>query len=170
MRGHDMKEREEKWEELCRRAATEQDPEKLLRLTSRIIELLEAKEKRLQRKIVKVASQKGNRVFQIAYDEMLLITRAQLLKSRGYEVTSVLGNEDAKRMLDTSQSYRLFIVGHAAPRETREQMVRWLKTNFPGTKVLALNPPYHSNLPGADYNVALNGPDEWLAAVADAAA
>lgn len=112
---------------------------------------------------------KDNRIFQIAYDEMLLITRGELLKRRGYEVSSVLGNEAAKRALDKRQTYYLFIVGHDAPRETREDMVRWLKTNFPGTKVLALNPPYQTKLTEADYNFHLNGPEEWLAAVASAA-
>lgn len=109
-------------------------------------------------------------MFQIAYDEMLLITRAQLLKNRGYEVTSVLGNNAAKCAIDTRQNHRLFIVGHAAPRETREEMVRWLKTNFPDTKILALNPPYHTNLAEADYNLILSRSEEWLSVVANAAA
>lgn len=108
-------------------------------------------------------------MFQIAYDEMLLITRAQLLKNRGYEVTSVLGNDAAKCAIDTRQNHRLFIVGHAAPRETREEMVRWLKANFPNTKILVVNPPSSAILAGADYNVVLNGPEEWLSIVANTA-
>jgi hypothetical protein len=43
---------------------------------------------------------RNNRVFQIAYDEALLIARAELLEERGYEVGSVLGNEEAQRVLD----------------------------------------------------------------------
>ena len=83
----------------------------------------------------------GDGVFQIAYDETLLITRSELLKNRGYEVSSALGNDGAKRILDRRERYRLFIVGHAAPRETREEMVRSLKANFPNTKILVVNPP-----------------------------
>ena len=42
-----MKDRQE-WRKLCGQAAIEQDPEKLLQRTHRILELLEAKTKRLQ--------------------------------------------------------------------------------------------------------------------------
>jgi hypothetical protein len=164
-----MKERQEEWQELCKLAAVEQDRDKLLKLTKRIIELLDEREKRLQGQCGNYVARRSNRVFQIAYDEMLLVTRDELLKKRGYEVTSVLGNEAAKRLLHKDQGYRLFIVGRDAPRETREEMVCWLKTNFPKTRILALNSPYETSLTGADYNVPLNGPEAWLAAVATAA-
>ena len=60
----------------------------------------------------------GKRVFQIAYDEMLLI------RNGGYEVGSALWNDSAKRILEKRERYRLFIIGQAASRETREEMVR----------------------------------------------
>jgi len=85
------------------------------------------------------------------------------------QVSSALGNDYAKRRLDTRERYRIFIVGHAAPKETREDMVRWLKANFPNTKILVVNPPSSAILAGADYNVVLNGPEVWLSIVANAA-
>lgn len=154
--------------ELCRQASVEQDREKLFRLVCRINDLLEAKDKRL-RSISAEPQADGKRVFQIAYDEMLLVSRAELLKNRGYEVSSALGNDGAKRILDKRARYRIFIVGHAAPKETREDMVRWLKANFPNTKILVVNPPSSAMLAGADYNVVLNGPEEWLSIVANTA-
>jgi hypothetical protein len=39
----------ERWQELCRQAAIEQDPKKLMALTAEIIRLLDEKEKRLSR-------------------------------------------------------------------------------------------------------------------------
>lgn len=168
-KGDVVNDQHEEWLELCRQASVEQDPAKLLRLVSRINELLEAKDKRLRPSNVRPTSN-GDGVFQIAYDETLVITRAELLRNRGYQVSSALGNDGAKRILDKRERYRLFIVGHAAPRETREEIVGWLKANFPGTKILALNPPHHAKLAEADYNVILNGPEEWLSAVANAAA
>lgn len=42
-----MRENTERWMELCRQAAVEQDPKKLIALISEINELLEAKERRL---------------------------------------------------------------------------------------------------------------------------
>jgi hypothetical protein len=163
-----MREQQEEWMELCRQASLEQDPEKLFQLVRRINELLEAKDKRLRSNAAEPQSD-GKRVFQIAYDETLLVSRAELLRSRGYEVNSVLGNDAAKRILDPRERYRIFIVGHAAPKETREEMVRWLKANFPSTKILVVNPPSSAVLAGADYNVVLNGPEEWLSIVANTA-
>lgn len=163
-----MKDRQDEWLELCRQASVEQDREKLFQLVRRINDLLDAKDKRLQGG-TPVPVSRSNRVFQIAYDEALLIARAELLKEHGYEVSSVLGNEEAQRVLDHQQSFRLFIVGHAAPRKTREVMLRWLKTKFPHTRILALNPPQQPNLGEADYNVVLNGPEGWLSIVANVA-
>lgn len=160
-----MKDHEEEWQELCAQAAVEQDPEKLMDLIRRINTLLDAKDKRSRRNEATTASQGSNRIFQIAYDGALLISRSELLKARGYEVVSVLGNENAKRLLEGSESYALFIVGHNAAKDTREEMVRWLKARFPESKIVALNAP-DASLAEADYNFRLNGPEEWLAVVA----
>ena len=105
------------------------------------------------------------RIFQIAYDEDLGLRRAELLRSRGYGVISVVGNQAAKLLLSSIQHYDLFIVGHAAPEETRRGIVRWLKSEYPSVKILALNPPDQQVL-RADYNVRLNGPENWLPIVA----
>jgi hypothetical protein len=159
-----MKDHDEEWKSLCRQAAEEQDLEKLLRLAGRIHELLEVKQKRLQGRKIEAA------ILQIAYDESLLITREQLLRSRGYEVVSVMGNEDAKRLLAIpGQYYRLFIVGHAAPQQAREEIAHWLKERFPKIQVLALNGPYQDKVVAADLNAILDGPDAWLSAVAKVA-
>jgi hypothetical protein len=42
-----MQDKKERWLELCKQAADEQDPERLMALVKEIIELLEAKERRL---------------------------------------------------------------------------------------------------------------------------
>jgi len=168
LEGRFVKDHKEEWLELCERASVEQDREKLYQLVHRINELLEAKDRRLQQPSnVKPRFRDGG-IFQIAYDEMLLTTRAELLKNRGYEVSSALGNNDAQRVLANGETYGFFIVGHAAAKETREEMVRWLKTNFPDTKILALNPPHQTNLSEADYNLVLRGSEEWLLIVANA--
>jgi hypothetical protein len=100
-------------------------------------------------------------LFQVCYDEKLGVQRSELLKSRGYDAISVIGNEAAKVVLSSIQHYDLFIVGHAAPKETRRDIVAWLRANYPGVKILALNPPNQQIL-GADYNVRQNGPETWL--------
>jgi hypothetical protein len=100
-------------------------------------------------------------IFQICYDEKVAVHRSELLKSRGYDAISVIGNEAAKIVLSSIQHYDLFIVGHAAPEETRREMVAWLRANYPGVKILVLNPPDQQIL-NADYNVRQNGPEGWL--------
>jgi|SRR5438445_10953941 len=105
--------------------------------------------------------QATKRVFQVAYDEDTGLRRAELLRLRGYAVISVTGNQPAKLLLSSIQHYDLFIVGHAAPEETRREIVAWLKANYPDVKILALNPPNQQIL-GADYNVRQNGPQTWL--------
>jgi hypothetical protein len=105
------------------------------------------------------------RVFQVAYDQALMTTRAMLLKQYGCEVTSVLGNTIAKDLLSSGGDYDLFIVGHAAAEEDRREMIIWLKKNYANAKILALNPPHSPLLADADFNVTLNGPEKWLAVI-----
>jgi hypothetical protein len=108
----------------------------------------------------------AKRVFQIGYDEGPLVARAELLRLFRYEVTSVLGNEAAKLALRSKEQYDLFILSESAPEETRNEMVRWLKQEYPKVKIVALNAPRHRRLPDADYNVTVNGPEAWLSFVA----
>lgn len=101
------------------------------------------------------------RIFQIAYEEQAGLQRAELLRSRGYGVISVLGNEAAKVLLTSIQNYDLFIVGHAASEQRRKEMIVWLRANYPNVPILALNPP-REQMPDADYNAIFNGPESWL--------
>ena len=103
------------------------------------------------------------RIFVISYDEEIGVQRSELLKARGYGVISVIGNEAAKVLRGSIQHYDLFIVGHAAPEEARREMVNWLKAQYPGIKILALNPP-DQEVPSADFNVP-HGPENWLSIV-----
>lgn len=104
------------------------------------------------------------RVFQIAYTEQLRVARAELLRRHGYGIVSVIGNESAKVLLSSIQHYDLFIVGHAAPEQSRNEMVAWLRVKYPNVRILALNPPLEQ-LSGADYNTILDSSEEWLSLV-----
>jgi len=107
-------------------------------------------------------------IFQIGYDAKGLTARAELLRRFGHEVISVADNDAAKVALTTIHDVDLFIVGHTAPKKVREEIVSWLKTNYPKVKILALNPS-KDQLIHADYNVVLNHHDEWLSLLAAAA-
>lgn len=107
-------------------------------------------------------------IFQIGYDEKGLNARAELLRRFGHEVISVTHNEAAKVALSSYRDVDVFIVGHTAPEQVRKAMVVWLKANYPKVKIVALNAS-KDQLLGADYNVILNGHDEWMALLAAAA-
>ena len=123
-----------------------------------------------------LADPKGERVsiksphkrimFQIGYDEKELKVRAQLFRCCGHEVISVADNEAAKRALASFHNIDVFIVGHAAPEQTRKEMVDWLKNSFPKVKIVALIPSANRQLPRADYNIVLNDWDELLSLLA----
>lgn len=115
----------------------------------------------------------GRRVFQIAYNEKLSRERADMLRSLGFGVLSVIGNEPAKTLLTIAQirseDLSFFMLGHAAPSSTRAEMVAWIKAHYPGVRILALNPP-EERIPTADYNVPQNAPELWLPIVRRVAA
>ncbi len=109
------------------------------------------------------ASPAGKRIFQIAYDEKLLGTRARILRRVGYEVISVFGNDAAKVVLEQRPQVDLFVIAHAGPQSVRLEMAYWLKAQHPGIRILALNPPGVSRLDDVEFNAPYNAPpDTWL--------
>src|SRR5437764_176486 len=111
----------------------------------------------------------GKRImFQIGYNEKELNARAELLRRCGHEVISAADNEAAKRVLVSIHNVDVFVVGHTAPEQTREEMVDWLKASFPKVKIVALIPSANRQLPHADYNVVLNDSYEWSSLLAAA--
>jgi hypothetical protein len=108
-------------------------------------------------------------VCQVSYDFKLGTERAALLRANGYEVISIYGNDAARVVLSATEQHCVsFIVGHGAPAETRRDMVRWLKEQFPKIPVIAMNAPGIGPLDGVDYNVKLDGPETWLPIIASA--
>jgi hypothetical protein len=80
-------------------------------------------------------------VFEIGYgDKRGQKARAELLRRFGHKVISVQDNDAAKNALRVIHAVDLFIVGHAAPERAREEMVSWLKENYPKVRIVALNP------------------------------
>ena len=108
-------------------------------------------------------------MFQIGYDEKELNARAEMFRRCGLEVISVADNESAKRALTSMRNVDVFVVGHAAPEQTRREMVEWLKATFPKVKIVALIPSANRELSRADYNIVLNDWDKWPSLLAVAA-
>ncbi|HVH70504.1 MAG TPA: hypothetical protein VNB49_05270 [Candidatus Dormibacteraeota bacterium] len=111
---------------------------------------------------ISVKPQHKRIMFQVGYDERELYARAELFRRVGHEVISVPDNEAAKRALASIRNVDVFVVGYAAPEQTRKDMVDWLKMNFPEAKVVAMIPSASRQLPRADYNIVLNDWDGWM--------
>lgn len=108
-------------------------------------------------------------MFQIGYDEKELNARAEMFRRCGLEVISVADNDSAKRALSSIRNVDVFVIGHAAPEQTRREMVEWLKATFPKVKIVALIPSANRELSRADYNIVLNDWDKWPSLLAVAA-
>jgi hypothetical protein len=106
-------------------------------------------------------------ILQIAYYATLQETRALMLKSAGYEVTSVLGNDNAKR-LDRSviAAADLILVGFSAPHSVRTAIVLWFKAHYPKIPLVALQSSRWEEFPEADLSIFSEDPTIWLAKVA----
>ena len=107
-------------------------------------------------------------VVQVCFDQALAKSRTEALRDHGYEVIAVSGSEAAKAVLAPGHHCDLFVIDDAPSRETRINMVIWLKSNYAGVPVVALNPPNGAALAGADFNVMLDGSQSWLPAIARA--
>jgi hypothetical protein len=101
------------------------------------------------------------RIFQVAYREDHLLARADMLRCRGYTVTSAIGNEAAKAILPMLPRVDLLIIGHAAPAQTRLNMVAWFRDHCSRTSILALNPP-NEQLGTLRWNAMHYPPQAWL--------
>ena len=102
-------------------------------------------------------------IFQIGDGERQLRARAELFRRFGHEVVSFSDYEAARTTLQSLiPPVDLFIVGNSAAEKARRDMVRWLKTNYPKAKIVALTPSASHPIATADYNLALSGKYEWL--------
>lgn len=80
---------------------------------------------------------KPGKVLSICYEPNLLHSRHVALKEAGFVVDSVLGNKGAMnlRKLD----HDIVVICHAAPLEVRQQMMDWIRTRSPHSRVVALH-------------------------------
>src|SRR5205085_11012760 len=106
---------------------------------------------------------------QVAYYPNLLKTRALVLESAGYQVTSVLGNDEAMK-LDalTIATLSLAVGGFSAPQSVRREMVLWFKARYPKIPVVALLMSAWERFPEADVATQSEDPKVWMKLVAKA--
>jgi hypothetical protein len=136
-----------------------------------VVVLLETKRVLWRRKRSKLSlcplSRVVANILQVAYYRGPLVTRARMLESRGHNVTSVLGNDEAFG-LDAAviAAANSIVIGFSAPHPVRAAIIQWFKKHYPNIPVIALR--FHSaeSFPEADGGTVSDDPDVWLAAVA----
>ena len=104
-------------------------------------------------------------ILQIAYYQSLLEARRMMLENHGYDVTCAFGNDQAK-VLVSSKTFDVIVVGFSAKYSLRSQMVRWLKQFAPRTPIIVLLANEDERFPEADCATLSEDPAVWLATVA----
>jgi len=107
-------------------------------------------------------------ILQVAYYSSLLEVRTKMLESSGYQVTSVLGNDEAIA-LDRAgiAAIDLCVVGFSSSHLIRSAMVGWFKAHYPKIPVIVLQFYDWEKFPEADMATLSEDPNVWLAAVAN---
>src|SRR5438046_10764616 len=78
-------------------------------------------------------------ILQVAYYDTLQEIRAKMLEAAGYQVTSVLGNDNAMGLNGAViATADLVVVGFSTPHSVRAAMVHWFKAHYPKIPVVAL--------------------------------
>jgi DNA-binding NtrC family response regulator len=78
-------------------------------------------------------------ILQVAYYPTLRDIRAQLLGAAGYEVSSVLGNDEAMALSPSHiAAIDLVVVGFSTSHSVRAAMVQWFKVRHSMIPVVAL--------------------------------
>jgi DNA-binding NtrC family response regulator len=107
-------------------------------------------------------------ILQIAYYPTLRDIRAQLLDAAGYEVTSVLGNDEAMALSPSRIAViDLVLVGFSTSHSIRAEIVQWFKVRHPMIPVVALQFYEWEKFLEADAVSLCEDPRNLLAAVAN---
>ena len=111
----------------------------------------------------KPVAEEAKKVICVSWIPQLARTRELLLRSAGFEVTTVLGERDLG-MLDRITTADLLILAHSVPREQKVEALTLFRRNC-SAPVLSLLQPYQVKLPGVDYAVEAFSPAAFLDAV-----
>jgi DNA-binding response OmpR family regulator len=107
----------------------------------------------------------ASHILSVSYDEALLETRQLILQRHGYQVTSALGFQHALQACkDSSQSFRLFILGHSIPPSDKKALIKQFREHC-NAPVIALTRVTEPRTAGADYYIEPD-PTPLLALVA----
>jgi DNA-binding NarL/FixJ family response regulator len=90
-----------------------------------------------------------------------LAERDAILKSRGYQVISVLSGDDAYKINVSDSGIGVVVIGHGAPRAAREQLISYFRNKLPGVPIVVLLRSTDGPFADADFNCPADDPPLW---------
>ena len=127
---------------------------------------LEDNSTRVRPKLFDTAPRK-KRILHVEFDRTLLAVRHALLESAGFEVISCFSGLATREVSTATAPFDLFLIGHAAPVAERNELVAWMKSNFPRTTVVVLRPRETDSSPIGDVTTTVE-PADLVKAIVDA--
>jgi len=112
------------------------------------------------------SSARKKRILHVEFDRSLLAIRHTLLETAGFEVISCFSGMAAREVSTGGGGFDLFLVGHAASLLERNDLITWMRANFPGMTVVALRSRDTDGSPSGDANATAD-PDELLTTIVD---
>jgi hypothetical protein len=100
-------------------------------------------------------------ILQIEFSPSLLPDREAILKDLGYQVISVLGSTNARRLRVSDSTIGVVVIGHGATRSEREQLVAYFRDALPGVPIIVLLRSAEDPFNNADFNCPADDPPLW---------
>ena len=101
-------------------------------------------------------------VLSVAYDLVLLNTRAMILREEGYRVNSAQNRDDAVE-LPRHTSFDVLIICHGLPVEHQRQIATAFRKSCPDGRIVALVRRHGERAPLADRSIEAHKPEELVA-------
>lgn len=101
-------------------------------------------------------------ILQVEFSPSLVLIREEILTSLGYEVTSVIGSVNARNLDLVKRELNIIIVGHGAPWDEREQLIKYFGEALPGVPIVALLRMRDATFSRAAFNIRADNPQHWM--------
>jgi len=106
----------------------------------------------------------SKRIVHVEFDNVLLTTRHALLETAGFEVVSCFGSAAARQVMTDQRGFDLFLIGHAASMQERDQLIAWAQSCCPRTPILTITSRDTDQPPKGVLNAG-SGPEDLLRAI-----
>jgi hypothetical protein len=100
-------------------------------------------------------------ILQIEFAPGILAERDAILKSRGHQVISILGANNARNTNVSDSGIGVVVIGHGAPRAEREQLISYFRNKLPGVPIVVLLRSTDGPFADADFNCPADDPPLW---------